>query len=358
MDPQLTLGDLEGGFYCGGCSVRAACPCANGPRACQDLYGESEYGGVNVVHPARHDFDAHFSEIDGPEFQTVKAIPVELPRLPRFTPRLYPRREFDGVLHGGFYAVGADEAIIGRRQVLGADDMREIVGLWSDQRLALMLFGKDQHLERIWPRRHRIVDEIAECDYDLVAPPSYSALVNHPPSEGLRNLKRSLHFFELLQEAGVPTAPRLAWLSQADARRAAQWCVENPAVELVTLDLAIKDRGEWQRQILLLRYFDEVTARRLKFFIHGPQAEGRLVELFGFLGDRLHLTGSRAISKPRDSPEDYVRFVEEEEAVACRALLKASSAADRTRKVPGAVIPIDRGAPLTERLAHRLEVAA
>lgn len=356
MDPQLKLDDLGEGLYCGECSVRTVCPYKTGGRACQDLYGEPRYGGVNVVHPARHDFDEHFSEIDGPGFESVKAVPVDLPTLPRFTPRLYPRREFDGVLHGKFYGVGPDEAIIGRRKVLGADDMREIVGLWSDQGLALMLFGKDQHLERIWPRRHNVVEEIAECGYDFVGPPSYSALINHPPSEGLRNLKRSLHFFELLQEAGVPTAPRLAWLSRPDARRSAQWCVNNPAVNLVTLDLAIKDQAEWRRQIELLRYFDDATGRRLKYFIHGPQAESRLIELFSIIGDRLHLSGSRAISKPRDSAHDYVRFTEEEEAAVYRAMLTASST-DRAQRMPGTVLSIGGVLPLPEAVDD-LEIAA
>jgi hypothetical protein len=347
MSSQISLG-LGEGTYCQGCILRDACGERESPRACQPLFGEARYGGVNVVHPARHDFAEHFAEIGGPRFEDIRAVPVELPLLPLTIPRVYPRREFDGELHGRFYALGADEAIIARRQVLGADEMREMTGLWSDQGLALMLYGKDLHLERIWPRRHQIVGEIAECGYDFVAPPSYSALINHPPSEALRNLKRSLHFFELLQEAGVPTAPRLAWLSKHDARRSARWCEENPAVKLVTLDLAIKHGAEWRRQLELLRFFDLLTGQRLRYLIHGPQAEGRLLALFTFLGDRTHLSGSRAISKPRASAQEYVRFTQEEEAIAYRALFRASSInIDRT--IAEAVLS-SGGAPIaTER---------
>jgi hypothetical protein len=290
-----------------------------------------------VVHPARHDFADHFAEVGGAGFESIRAVSAPLPALPLTMPRIYPRREFDGELHGRFYALGADEAIIARRQVLGADEMREMTGLWSDQRLALMLYGKDAHLERIWPQRHGVVAEIAECGYDFVTPPSYSALINHPPSEALRNLKRSLHFFELLQEAGVPTAPRFAWLSKHDARRAGRWCEENPAVELITLDLAIKHEPEWRRQLALLRFFDLLTGQRLRFLIHGPQARGRLVALFTFLGDRLHLSGSRAISKPRASAREYVRFTQEEEALAYRALFQASSIHNTERMAPDAM---------------------
>jgi hypothetical protein len=335
---SLALG--EGG-YCRGCVLREVCGDRAGPRACQPIYGEAHYGGVNVVHPARHDFVDYFAEIGGAGFESIRAIPVALPPLRLTMPRIYPRREFDGELRGQFYALGADEAIMARRQVLGADEMREMTGLWSDQRLALMLYGKDVHLEQIWSRRHQIISEIAECGYDFVAPPSYSALINHPPSEALRNLKRSLHLFELLQEAGVPTAPRLAWLSEHDARRAARWCEENNVVQLVTLDLAIKHQTEWRRQLSLLRFFDLLTGQRLKFLIHGPQAESRLIELFSFLGDRLHLSGSRAISKPRVSAQEYVRFTREEEATAYRALFRASSMKVE-KMIPGATRPTNR----------------
>lgn len=356
MDPQLTLGDIGPGVYCGGCPASTVCPYKDRARACQDLFGEPRYGGVNVVHPSRHDFVAQFAEVGGAAFEPIKAMPVELPTFPRFTPRLYPRRELEGELRGKFYAIGADEAIIGRRQVLGTDEMREMMGLWSDQGLALMLFGKDKHLEEIWPRRHKIVEEIAECDYDFVGPPSYSALINHPPSEALRNLKRSLHFFALLQEAGVPTAPRLAWLSKADVHRAARWCENNPAVELIALDLAIKHQAEWRRQVQLLRYFDEATGRRLRYLIHGPSAEGRLVELFSFMGRRLHLTGSRAISRPRESRLDFVRFAQEEEAIALRAMLAACTSTDEAHGVEIAGRSIGRF--VSAKDLDRLEAAA
>jgi hypothetical protein len=333
-EPQLMM-DLGEGAYCSGCILRDYCGEKDGPRACQPLFGHAAYGGVNVVHRVRPDFEDYFAEIGGPGFADVSARPSELPQFPLTTPRLCPRREFDGHLRRSFYAVGTDEAIISRRQVLGADEMREIVGLWSDQRLALMLFGKEQHLETIWPRRREIVNEIAECGYDFVAPPSYSALFNHPPSEAILNLKRSLLFYELLQDRGVPTAPRLAWLSEFDVQRAANWCEENPAVGFVVLDLAIKHQLEWERQLALLCRFDELTGRRLEYLIHGPHAERRLVELFVVLGERLRLTGSRATSRPRNSPSQYVNFTNEEEAVAYRSLLLAGSRNPETGPIVG-----------------------
>src|SRR5260370_518795 len=77
---------------------------------------------------------------------------------------------------------------------------------------------------------------------------------HHPrPAEFLYNAKRSLVFFEMLQAEGVPPAPRLAWISAHDARRAARWCNEQEAVELVAMDLAVKQPREWANQLRLLR---------------------------------------------------------------------------------------------------------
>jgi hypothetical protein len=300
-------------------------------RACQPLYGEHRYGGLNVMHPARHDLAAYFADVRGPRFDNVRARRTSLPHLPLTTPRLRPRRELRGHLRRPFYAVGSDEAIIRRKFVLAADDLRDIVDIWGNQGLALMLFGADLEMEELWRRRKSLVPQIAAAGYDFVAPPSFSARINHPPAEFIFNVKRSLIFFELLQAHGVPSAPRLAWLSEHDVRRAAEWCNRQEAVQFVVLDLAIKQPKEWKLQLELLRNFDLLTGGRLDFFIHGPAKESRLVEVFSILGRRLRLTGTRAISRPREFAANFETFAEEEEAVAYRALLTASMTSSDTR---------------------------
>jgi hypothetical protein len=321
---QLAI-DLGEGSYCGGCPAAGACGEIGTARACQPMYGDPRYGGTNVLHPARHDFGAYFAEVRGPAFDDVRALATPVLDLPLSTPRLRAKRDLRGLLYRPFYAVGPDQVIAGRRAVLSADDLRDLVDLWSNQGLALTLFGSDPEMEELWSRRREIVSQIAEAGYDFVAPPSFSARPNHPPAEFLYNAKRSLIFFEMLQAEGVASAPRLAWLSDHDVTRAAKWCNGQEAVELVTMDLAVKQPGEWANQLRLLRRFDDLTGRRLAFFIHGPAAESRLIELFSILGPRLRLTGSRAISRPRRSAADFVSFAEEEEAVAFRSLMAAGA---------------------------------
>lgn len=322
-DRQLTI-DLGEGSFCHGCLLRGACGEMQTPRACQPIYGEPRYGGLNVLHPARHDLADYFADVRGPSFDNVCAQSTLLPDLPLTIPRLRARRELRGHLRRSFYAVGSDEAIIGRKFVLAADDLRDIVDIWGNQGLALMLFGADLEMEELWRRRKSLIPQIAAAGYDFVAPPSFSARINHPPAEFIFNAKRSLIFFEMLQVNGVPSAPRLAWLSEHDVRRAAEWCNRQEAVRLVVLDLAIKQSREWKLQLELLRNFDLLTGCRLDFFIHGPATESRLVEIFSTLGRRLRLTGTRAISRPRESASDIETFAEEEEAAAYRALLMAN----------------------------------
>lgn|GEM_PF-2572320 len=326
MRPAQLSMDVGVGPYCGGCALRGPCGQADTSRACQPNFGNPRYGGLNVLHPARHDIARYFAEVRGPEFDDVRVkLGDRIPDLPLTMPRLYPLNSLRGLLEGPFYAIGADKAIFERRVVLRADDLREVVDIWGNQGLALMLYGEDPHMEELWRRRHDLIPEIAAAEYDFVSPPSFSARINHPPSEYLFNVKRSLIFFELLQEHGVPSAPRLAFLSEHDVHRAAVWCNSQEALELITMDLAIKVHREWPRQLELLRLFDGLTGKRLTYFIHGPAAPARMLTLFSVLGSRARLTGTRAITKPRRSPSDFVSFARAEEALAYRALMQIES---------------------------------
>jgi len=336
-EAQLSL-ELPPGPYCEGCLLAGPCGRMGTADACQPLFGDPRYGGLNVMHPDRHDLAAYFAEVRGPGFEDVCVKPdPAVPEFPLRTPRVYPLASLRGHLPGGFYAIGADKAIIEPGLVRGADELREILDIWGNQKLALMLFGKDPHMEDLWRRRHQLVPELAAADYDFVAPPSFSARSNHPPPEYVFNAKRSLIFFEMLQEHGVPSAPRLAWLCDHDVRRAARWCNAQESLRLVALDLAIKSHPEWRRQFDLLRLFDQITDSRLTFLIHGPQALSRLTGLFEMLGPRLRLTGTRAIARHHRSPADFAAQVSSEEEIARATLVQVSR-----RPAPGSVLTIQR----------------
>jgi hypothetical protein len=311
MPGQLVL-DVDLRHYCGACPLEVVC----GGRdllPCQPRFGDPGYGGPNVLHPARPDLGDYLDEVGGGDLGDVEVRPQELPVPPVLTPRVRARRALRGQLDRDFYAVGPDQVVVGRRSVLAADDLREMLDLRPDQRLALTLFGADPTMEILWAGRRRIITEIAEAGYDLVAPPSFSARINHPPAEFVYNLKRSLVYFSMLQWAGVPAVPRLAWLCEGDVDRVATWCAAQTHLQMVALDLAVKQREEWVRQVALLRRFDLVTGGRLRFLIHGPAVGHRIEELSGILGGRVHLTGSGAIARPYACAGRFGSYVDEEE---------------------------------------------
>jgi hypothetical protein len=295
-DDQLrfVLGDAA---CCPGCPINKACPAAFTPAACHPDPNAHGRGGLEVIHPRSPDLQARLNEVGGISFEDIKPRPVPPINLPLTTPRVWIRRALHEQLdHLNALAIGADQTIL-RRLPYYADDVREFLGLWTTQLLVLVLFGKDFEQERMWARRHEFVHMIAEANFDWVLPPSYSFWTDRPWTEIYINLKRSLIFFSLLQSAGVKTAPRFAWLLREDVARAARWFQSNPHVESICLDLAIKG-AEFRGQLALLAEFDALTEHRLTYFIHGPDAEARLLPLFALLGNRLHLTGARAISRP------------------------------------------------------------
>ena len=337
MSEQLRL-ELDLRHYCGSCPLESICALRE-LLPCQPRFGDPGYGGPNVLHPARPDLDDYLADLGGAGLDDVEVLPEARPELPLVTPRVRARRALRGQLDRPFYAVGPDQVIAHRRSVLAADDLREILDLRADQRIVLTLFGTDPLMELLWARRGSIVPQIAEAGYDLVAPPSFSARINHPPAEFLYNLKRSLAFFSILQWAGVPSVPRLAWLCEADVDRVARWCNSRAHLTDVSLDLAVKQPEEWRRQVALLGRFDFVTGGRFRFLVHGPAAAARMDDLFSILGARLHLTGSRAISRPRSGAADYRRLVDEEVAAATLALERhVGHPGDRT--TPGAADPV------------------
>jgi hypothetical protein len=177
--------------------------------------------------------------------------------------------------------------------------MRDMIGLRPEQKLGLILFGKDRTLERIWRRRFLLVDEIARAGYDFGAPPSYSNYRNRPRPECLFNLKRSFAFLDLMVRRGVPTIPRLSWNVEPDVYRVAAWVEKNPSVHTVALDLPSSSRRHWDHEMRLLALFDVITGRRLTYFVHGPGNVRRCVDLYTAIdSERVKVSTTRAVARP------------------------------------------------------------
>lgn len=336
MRGQLRLDVRAEGPLCRDCPVRDPCGAAESDQACRTAWGDALTGGVNVLHPRNPDTWEYLREIDGPEFDDIVARAQERLQLPAFFHQIRPVRILRGELLDPMYAVGPAKTV-DRRRVLRCERLRELTGLDQDQEVGLLLFGKDDVLERLWARRFEAAAAIAAGNYYFCVAPSYSNYTGRPRPEFLYNAKRSLVFFQLLQEHGAHAIPRVAWLHASDARRFARWANANPTVDVVALDLASSSEPYWRQEIALLALFDRLTRRRLSYLIHGPGTVARCVDLYRLLGlRRVHLTNARAIARPAAPGTSYVERFATERTVIDSARRLTVDANDQAAS-PGAV---------------------
>ena len=294
---QLAL-PLGPGPLCAGCPLIEPCGASEQPEACQPMWGDRHAGGLNVLHPSNPITWEYFHEIDGAGFDGVQVTPQHIPDLPEFIHQLRPVRALRGCLTDSTYAVGPWKTI-DRRRVMTSAEFRDIVGLQPQQRVGLVLFGRDDVLERMWVRRFSLASEIAKAGYNFCVAPSFSNYLGRPRPEYLYNAKRSLQFFALLQEAGVNAVPRIAWLIEPDVRRISKWANANRTLDFVALDLSSSSAKDWARELGHLEMFDALTGHRLSYFVHGPSCLNHCLDLYQLLGPiRVHISNSRAIARP------------------------------------------------------------
>lgn len=300
MDQPPRLFDPLVGTLCGDCPWFEVCGAANSEYACRSIARTVEECGPSVLHPSDPAAGQYLSSVGGPGFDTITAEPVMVLDLPGYLPQIRTRSALAGALEEPVYAVRADVVIGRRTHVLTAADLKTRIGLGPTQKLVLLLFGKDGVLERLWNDSLALVPQIATAGYDLVVAPSYSTWTPRPRTEHLYNLKRSLIFFQALQQLGASAAPRLAWVTEHDIRRSAAWVLTNPTVELVGLDwMTYRADPDWQGQMEGLALLDRLTGRRLRYLINGPTTSSRYADIFTEVGrGRVCLTSSTLAPPP------------------------------------------------------------
>lgn len=255
-------------------------------------------GGQETLHPGFEVTNDFLESVGGPQFDGP-AIPVDVPDLPSFLPPVKPIKALSGRLRESVYAVSAETVIGKRRELLRADQIREVLRLSERQKIALLLFGDDQFIERLWNEAQTLFPMLVNCGFDLLVGPSYSTYLDRPRPEFLYAVKRSLLMFQAFQELGLPAVLRIAWMIEYDALRIAQWVDGHPAVTTVALDwTGSRSRAEWLRQIKGLQSFDMATGRRLRYVINGPSTPLRIQALFEIVDPhRIALTGE-ILAKP------------------------------------------------------------
>jgi Domain of unknown function (DUF4417) len=232
-------------------------------------------------------------------FEDVRAKPASLPSRPPFVAQVRLRSAFRGHLHASVYGLRADQVVCVTRRglhVRTAEDVRHALDLGRSQRLVVLFFTHDALLESYWSRRAPLAQKLAQAGFDLVASPSYSTYTPRPRTEHLIELRRSLLFFEALQDAGVVALPRLGWVVPQDAARLARWANRQEALTTLGVDMqTLRARASWQAELALLAAFDEETGGRLNYLINGPGTRERLRAIGRFLGVRSTITHARSV---------------------------------------------------------------
>lgn len=295
---QSKLFPQDIGPLCSGCPLFVPCGAARSEFACKEDWGKDAEGGQETLHPGFEATSYFLESVGGPQFDGP-ALPVDVPRLPSFLPPVKPIKALAGRLREPIYAVSAETVIGKRRELLKAEQIREVLQLSENQKIALLLFGDDQFIERLWNEARALFPMLVNCGFDLLVGPSYSTYLDRPRPEFLYAVKRSLLMFQAFQNLGLPAILRIAWMIEYDALRIAQWVNGHPAVTTVALDwTGSRSCAEWLRQIKGLQSFDMATGRRLNYVINGPSTLSRIQAILEIVDShRLALTGE-ILAKP------------------------------------------------------------
>lgn len=294
-----SLFSMEGPL-CGGCPLATDCGASATAGACSATWGDDASGGPNAHHVLSPETEAHFVDIGGSGLRHFAFARTTAAALPPLTHWIRPNAYLASKeLSDRVYVVGLD-AVVGRRRVLSATELRDRLGLWSDQRLVLAPFGRDSRLEELWANRQRVIREIAQAGYWRVLGPSYSIYEHHPPSEWLLHAGRSYWFVERLQQQGAAVIPRAGWIEAWQVEREAELFSENPQLEAVSLDFGtLRGDRSWQEHLDLLEQFDFLTGSRLTYVINGPSTAEHVLDLYRRLTPRrVRLLSSRYAAYP------------------------------------------------------------
>ena len=313
---------LEGPI-CWRCPVRTQCGAEFGPKACPPSHGLPMFGGVEALHIDNPAFAELIGLLGGLQLDDIVAQPIALPSLDQFVALIRTRSALVGQLRASVYAVSASTVIGRRRTVLKAQQLRSLVGLPPGTPIICQLFGPDPVLERLWAERETLLPQLARAGYSVICSPSYSLWEPRPRSEHLVNVRRSLLVFQELQRLGAPSIPRFAAAVQADVHRFAAWVNANPAVTAIAVDLGTyRSSSASREQFDFLGFLDDLTGRRLHFWVSGPSTASRWGGVVKAVSPtRVTITNGRLISAPPGTNSDFAtRERSTRRAVAARAI--------------------------------------
>jgi len=277
--PQARLFPAEG-QWCGGCVLRVGCGSIETDQVCPALSDAVTAAGIHVIHPARPDFEATFKTVGGIQFDDIVAKPHASITLQAYLPQVRWRSGFRReAIAVPRVAVRLDDVFRGGR-IRTAEDLRQHIGLDRTTEVGLLLFTRDEVLERFADGGSRLLDDIANGGYAFVVPPSFSLWAPQRRPDNLLSLRRSMLTYEALQLRGVTTVPRVGWVERLDMERFARWVNDNPTVTTVAIDLMTYSTRDFDRHTRLMAEFDTLTGERLHYLANGVTSMKHIAALY------------------------------------------------------------------------------
>lgn len=258
------------------------------------------------MHPLHPEALQHLKALDFFRLENFRTVGFSTPELPSYLPQIRFRTALKGHLKEDVYGIRAKE-IVGKRKIKKANEVRDALGLESDQLLVVLLFDEDGVIERL-SEDFRRVKALAEAGFDLIVSASFSVWRPRPRFHNLRNLFRSVDLCIALQKLGGNAIPRLDWELEFDVYRWGKWLKRNPNIEMIAVDAMTCATNGWDEVVEGLDLLDQLSGRRLRYLVNGPSIETRWAELFAIVpADRLCLTEAGPISAA-PSPEEQLQF--------------------------------------------------
>lgn len=276
---------------CSGCNTDCSwCGCARAG-------GGSKCGQCPIRCGSRTDIEAWMDDVGGTLAFDDIAIDVALPSgQPRFVPQVDTAKtaSLDGGMGWPAYAIGLRRVLSPRTYEItptfSGGTAVEALGLSEDQRAVLVGYGTDPLVEAFWTRRHQLYPKLAAQQWDLVLAPNYSVYGNYPRAEMLLNLRRNLLVAAEMAAAGIPAVPNLYWFRLEDIRRLVRWLAETRPLAVAVNCQTFRAARDWRQMALpgLALLADGMPAST-DLVVVGTSRAGRIGQLAGLFGDRLHL---------------------------------------------------------------------
>ncbi len=199
--------------------------------------GEGSGGAcTDSLNPAQEDFGERVTECGGLDLALTHASPEAPLGLPGFVPQV-DGTEIGLAVQRPWIALRVREWRARARAVRSQQvDRNEVLHLAPGCKLVLLIFANDPYLERLWANRHEFLADLAALRPDAVVCPDFSVWLTGSWLERQYSIVRTIRFFGLVQELGIPAIPNVFMGDERQMDEWAEWLNTNPVVT-IAMDL-------------------------------------------------------------------------------------------------------------------------